>query len=130
MIQLFDAIYKKFDSSVDFYNALSGRFSYGRAKKNSEYPYAVYSSYATGDESTFSAEIDDVPIQMNIYSDDLSHSSCFELLKQCKELFRDTVLTVEDHENITLSKVFEVPPIHDGDVWMAVIEFNCLLQAI
>jgi hypothetical protein len=129
MNELFNSIHAKFNSSVDLKNAVSGRFSYGRARNNSKYPYIVYSSYTSTDEDTFTAKIKDVPIQINIFSDDKSHHSCFDLLKQCETLFKNAVLTVENHEDVTLTKDFEIPPIYDGKVWLAVIEFSCLLQA-
>ncbi len=129
MKELFQAIFSHYDSSTDFKNSLTGGFSYGQGKHSCAYPYAVYSSYAATPEDTFSAEIDDVAIQINIYSKKAGPGECFDLLQLCKELFNKSVLPVSNHENVRLIKEMEQPPIiSDGKIWMAVIEFNCMLQ--
>lgn len=130
MIELFKSVWNVYNTSTTFKTALLGGFHYGKAPQVCALPYAVYSSGETLDESTFGVEITDIPIQINIYTDIASDvTACFTILKACKALYRNTVLTVTGAYNVTLSKEMEIPPKnYDGVKWMAVISFNCLLQ--
>ena len=130
MIELFKSIWAVYNTSTTFKTALTGGFHYGKAPQNCAMPYAVYSAGETLKEDTFGVEISDIPVQINIYTDIASDvTACFTILKACKALYRNTVLTVSGAWDVQLAKEMEVPPTNlDGIKWMAVISFNCLLQ--
>lgn len=130
MIELFKSIWNEYNTSTTFKGLLTGGFHYGKAPQDCALPYAVYSSGETLNEDTFGVEISDIPIQINIYTDIASDvTACFTILAACKALYRNKTLTVVDAWDVTLSKEMEMPPVNlDGIKWMAVIEFNCLLQ--
>jgi hypothetical protein len=129
MKELFQAIYSKYNGSTTFKAALTGGFIFGTAPQGTGYPYAVYTSYGSTPDDTFTSEINDVSVQINIYSDKSSTVECFDLLQSCKSLFKNAELTVSGHQNVILTQEMEQPPmISSGNIWMAVIEFSCLLQ--
>ena len=128
MKNLSTAIYTKYNTSTTFKAALTGGFYYSQAPNGCSYPYAVYSFFGVTPEDTFSEEINDVSIQINIYSEKSSSTECFNLVDYCKSLFTGAVLTVLTHENVTLIKEKETPPMKVNDEWMGVLEFSCFLQ--
>ena len=130
MIELFKSVWSTYNTSTTFKTALTGGFHYGKAPQGCSLPYAVYSGGETLNEDTFGSEISDIPIQINIYTDIESDvTACFTILKACKALYRNTVLTVSGAYNVTLIKEMEISPVNlDGVKWMAVISFNCLYQ--
>lgn len=131
MKELMQAIYTEYNNSTTFKGLLAtGAFYYGRGKQDDNFPYCVYTSSQTDNLNTYSETIDEIPIQMNIYTkSDSSSSECFDVLQACKDLFEDAVLTVTNHYDVLLTKIMEIPPVNiDGIKWMAVIEFNVILQ--
>ena len=131
MKELMQAIYTRYNTSTTFKGLLAtGAFYYGRGKQDGALPYCVYTSGETINEDTFKKTISEVTIQMNLYTEsDTTSSTCFDLLEACRLLFEDQVLTVTDYYDVLLTKIMEIPPMNiDGIKWMAVIEFNCLLQ--
>ena len=134
MIDFFAAIQTKFDDSTEQaaidLRALLTSFKYGKGDQGGLLPYGVYFGGESLPDNVFRGSIDIVPVQMNFYSDyKRSASQCFQALRLAKDLFNNTILPVDNHYNILLSKIMEVPPKNIDDIrWMAVIEFNCLLQ--
>lgn len=131
MKELMQAIYTQYNSSTAFKGLLAtGAFYYGRGTQDDNFPYCVYTASQTLNENTFSSVISEVPIQMNLYTkSDTSSAPCFDLLESCRELYENKILSVSDSYDVVLSKIMEIPPINiDGIKWMAVIEFNAILQ--
>lgn len=139
MLQLFQAIYDRVLNSADglaFRNLLDDdpettkAFYYGRARQDKDIQqYCVYSGFETIDEKVYRAVIDNVPIQFNNYSRSSSAVPCINAHNACKELFENIKLPVTDYYDVIFNKVLEVPPVDiDGIKWMAVLEFNVLLQ--
>jgi len=132
MKELMKAIHNHYDTSLIFKPMLaSDAFYYGRGKQDDNLPYCVYTAGETSNENTHSSVISGIPIQMNIYTrSSTTPGECFDVLEACRELFENQVLTVTDYYNVLFDKIIEVPPmsVSDGTKWMAVIEFNCLLQ--
>jgi len=134
MIELFQAINDRI-SGVDgaAYRVLldTNAFYYGRAPQSESIQnYCVYTGLQTIDEKVFRVAIDQAPIQFNNYSKSASSAAgCFALHKECKELFENQKIEIDNYYDVVFNKILEVPPVNlDGIKWMSVIEFNVLLQ--
>lgn len=131
MLDLMKAIYSRYDNSTTFKGLLdAGAFYYGRAPQGKDNNYCVYTGLDTLDEKTFRSVIDDIPIQFNIYTkSDTTAVKCFEILEACVELFENQKIEVDNHYDVIFDKSLQVPPVNiDGIKWMAVVEFNVILQ--
>lgn len=121
MIELFEAIESGYETEMEH-----GMW-YGEAPQDSVRPYAVVTSPGVIPEDTFTADINDVSIQINIYETDAI--SCFEKLDQAKVFFDGATLAVDDHYLVILHReLFVLPMREDKNKWMAVVGYNCLLQ--
>jgi len=130
MLTLSKSIWTKYNASTTFKAAINA-FYYGKAVQDASLPYGVYTFGGTINENTFREKIDEVTVQMNIYTEsDTTATECFTAYELCRDLYENAVLTVSDSYDVTLTKIMEVPPmeISDGTKWMAVLEFSLMLQ--
>lgn len=121
MIEIFQAI-------TALYNANMGHtLFYSEAEQNTARPYAVLTSPVPAEPlSTFSAGIDDVSVQINIYSDTVN--GCFSALAQCEALFKANTLSPAGYHPVKLRREFTSPPIKTDSGWMGVVEYSGLIQ--
>jgi hypothetical protein len=123
MIELFQAV------TTAYRTGMGHAAWYGEAKQSVSPPYGVISSPAISPEDTFSVNIDDVSIQINIY--DVNSTDCFAKFAACKAIFDKATLAVTSHYAVVLTRELVVVPVDVGvgdNKWMAVVGYNCLLQ--
>ena len=98
----------KADTDDDFYTGLSGRFYFHEAKQADTFPFAVYTFipddtvdyYFGADE-----EIEEITMQISIFSKSESTSEIGNLYEYCKTMFDDAILTVTGYSNILCERI-------------------------
>ena len=81
--------------------AVGGRISKeGKAAARTTYPHVTFELPITGQQDTFSHDIDDSTLQFNIYHNSASGSAIAELHDLLRALFDDAVLTVTGYTNV------------------------------
>jgi hypothetical protein len=120
--------------TTDFASSLTGGLHFGRAPQDTSYPFGVYfsTSVTPAFEETFTADIEDLYLQINIYSDSSSPLEATQLLDDCIESFDGLKVTVTDTADAVMKRALILPPIRatydDRDLWQATAEFSIKYQ--
>lgn len=127
MKDFFAAIYTLGTSANDFNAAVGGRFYYGMAPQDCALPYAVFFGVSETPGDTFTEEIDEIAIQVNIYSDKQSASESMDIYKKCRSLFDSAAVQVGGLD-VLLEREMSTPPWKDDDRWTISVEFTATIQ--
>jgi len=99
MDALLSALATKFAGS-DLSNYVGGRIYFDRAPDRAVYPYVVYSIVSAAPQDTFTESLDDVLIQVSLFSSSGGGQEIATMYGYLKTLLDDAVLTVTGYTNI------------------------------
>lgn len=144
MNSIFEAVYDKVNETTasvhnDFYLAINGRYYTMKAPQTIvvsgetcalPFPYAVGHLITTSDNSTFTEQLDDAIFQFSLYSDDEGSAiEIGELYTKLRALMDDAILTVSDHDFISMSWRNARPKWIPGEeVWQYVVEYEIKIE--
>ena len=89
----------------EFYDAIGGRFFDTLAPDGAEMPFAVYMVISNTDVDTFTEAMQEIYIQISLFSNASSSSEIKDLDRYLTALLKDTVFTVTGWTVITTQRI-------------------------
>lgn len=102
---LFEALYTKFSGNTNFKNAVGSQFYPGMVdQENATYPYAAYYLISDFSNWTFTEDIEELTIQISVYSNKNSPSEILTIFEYQKALFDNAILSVTGYTFVKMHR--------------------------
>lgn len=132
MNNIYESIFTFFSTTPhsSFYNAIEGRLEYGQAPSHWVDNYAVYFPYVIVNDDTFDAEINDMNMQISVFSSD--RSACGDIGKACLLQFDGALIPSTEFHPFKVIRGNITPMMLTTNelLWFEVIEFFFKFQKI
>ncbi|MCP4161227.1 MAG: DUF3168 domain-containing protein [Deltaproteobacteria bacterium] len=101
---------------------------YEEAPENTPYPYCVWQIISDVAEDTFTEEISDLEIQINVFSDNKSSFECDDIAEKVIDHYKKTLIPVDNHYSIKLFRILTIPAFRNDGAWQSTISFQGYIE--
>jgi len=129
---LFEALHTLFSTANTFKTAMGSQFYlYEADQENASFPYTVYSKPAGAPDWTFTEDLEDITIQISIFSENNSATEVLEAFEKCKSLFDDAALSVTGYADISMQRGLDrLIRDSENNVWQQIVDYEILLEKV
>jgi len=118
------------DAGNSFNTAIGGRFYFEYATQSPTYPYCIHWYPNDFHDPWFSEEYEEILVQFDIYDQNTSASTIYDIGTYLAALFDDAIPTVVGYAVFAMLREFCIPPVYDHDTktWQYTYQYRLLIE--
>lgn len=120
--------FTKFNTSNTFNTGIAGRLYLVEAPQDPTYPYAVTQEVSSVPSYTFDTEMQNILVQLTIYSKEILATEITSLTGYARDLFDWTSLSLTNWTSIYVRPDLITPLTKEDGIWMQTIQYRIEVQ--